>query len=174
MTNPIAYRNSQSPLATVGLEGLLRREWAQGWMAEAGYTLQTAQFLASESTSDFFSWKASEDQNDVANVPNHLVTAKAAVPIIGKALTLGSRITAESSRKTGEELTSDGAQDSTNPFFIWDVVLSGREAGSGVSYSFGVYNVTSNQYSLPVSAELTQSTFIQPGRTFLAQLGIVL
>jgi hypothetical protein len=143
-------------------------------MAEAGYTIQTAAFLASENLADVFSWETSEEHQDVANIPRHLVAAKGAVPVIGKALTLGSRVTAESSRMTSQELDAEGQQSATNPFFIWDVVLSGREAQTGVSYSFGVYNVTDNRYELPLSAEFSQSTFAQPGRTFLAQLGLVL
>jgi outer membrane receptor protein involved in Fe transport len=93
---------------------------------------------------------------------------------VGKALTMGSRLTAESSRATNQELAVDGKQSSTDPFFIWDVVLSGREGPSGVSYSFGVYNVTDNRYELPLSAEFSQPSFPQPGRTFLAQVGLVL
>lgn len=174
MESPIEYVNSGRPLATVGVETRIRREWGQGWMAEAGYTIQTAAFLASESLGDVFTWHTSDEHQDVANVPGHLVTAKGAIPIIGKALTLGSRVTAESSRETSEELVADGEQSATNPFFIWDVVLSGREGQTGVSYSFGVYNVTDNRYELPLSAEFSQSTFPQPGRTFLAQLGLVL
>lgn len=174
MASPIMYTNSSRPLATVGVETRIRRDWGQGWMAEAGYTIQTATYLASESVRDFASWNQSDEHQDVANVPQHLISAKGAVPIIGKALTLGSRVTVETARETREELVVEGDQDTTEPFFIWDLVLSGREATSGVSYSFGVYNVTDSGYELPVSAELTQNTFPQPGRTFLAQLGLVL
>jgi outer membrane receptor protein involved in Fe transport len=172
--DPIEYINSGKPLATVGVESRLRREWGQGWMAETGYSIQTAAFLNSENPQDLLSWKTSDVHQDVANVPMHLVSAKGAVPIVGKALTMGSRLTAESSRATNQELAVDGKQSSTDPFFIWDVVLSGREGPSGVSYSFGVYNVTDNRYELPLSAEFSQPSFPQPGRTFLAQVGLVL
>lgn len=174
MEDPIEYVNSARPLATVGIETRIRREWGQGWMAEAGYSLQTAAFLASEGLGDLLSFQTSDEHQNVANVPNHLVSAKGAAPIVGKALSLGSRVTAESPRETSEERIEDGTQSSTEPFFIWDVVLSGRENHSGVSYSFGVYNVTDNRYELPLSAEFSQATFPQPGRTFLAQLGLVL
>lgn len=173
-TDPIEYVNSHRPLATVGVETRLRREWGQGWMAEAGYSVQAAAFLASEDFGDWASWEASDDHQDVANVPGHLVSLKGAVPVLGKAMSIGSRLSAESSRQTNQEVVGDGRQLSTDPFFIWDVVLSGREGHSGVTYSFGVYNATDNRYDLPLSAEFSQSTFPQPGRTFLAQLGLVL
>lgn len=171
---PIEYVNSDKPLAAVGIETRLRREWGQGWMAEAGYTLQTAAFLESDDLSDLFAWNRSDVHRNVANVPAHLLSAKGAVPILGSALTLGSRFTAESPRETTRELTVEGNQSSTDPFFIWDVVLSGREGDSGLSYSFGVYNAADNRYELPLSAEFPQATFPQPGRTFLAQLGLTL
>lgn len=172
--DPIAYVNSKQPLSAVGIEARLRREWGQGWMAEAGYTLQTAAFLESDDIGDMFAWNTSDAHQEVANVPGHLLSAKGAVPILGKALTLGSRLSAESPRETARELALEGNQSSTDPFFLWDVVLSGREGQSGVSYSFGVYNATDNRYELPLSAEFPQATFPQPGRTFLAQLGLVL
>lgn len=174
MADPIEYVNSDNPLATVGIEARLRREWGQGWMAEAGYTIQAATFLESEDLGDVLAWTTSDSYQEVANVPTHLVSAKGAVPILAKALTLGTRLTAEAGRNTNEELASDGEQSSTDPFFIWDLVLSGSESKTGVSYSLGVYNLTDNTYDLPLGAEFSQQSFPQPGRTFLAQLGLVL
>jgi outer membrane receptor protein involved in Fe transport len=167
MSDPIMYRNADAPLATAGVEATVRREWRQGWMLEAGYTRQVARFLASDSLSDWLGFNKAPETRRVANVPGHLFSVKGAVPIVGRALLLGSRLTLESGRYDRYELDGDPEQSKTDAFALWDVVLSGYESRTGVRWNAGVYNAFDWQYDLPVSSELSQTTIAQRGRTLL-------
>ncbi len=166
-TDPLMYRNAEAPLATAGIEATLRREWRQGWMLEAQYTRQVARFLASDDVSDWLAFNRAPETRRVANVPGHLFSLKGAVPILGRALTLGSRVTVESGRYDRYELDGDPEQGKTDAFALWDVVLSGYEPRTGVRWNAGVYNAFDWQYELPVSSELSQTTIAQRGRTLL-------
>jgi outer membrane receptor protein involved in Fe transport len=170
--DPFHYVNSPVPLATAGIEARLRRDWAQGWMLEVSYSLMAAAYLESERLADLVTWQRSPDFQEVANVPNHLWAFKGAVPILRKALTLGTRVTAETARFTWQEARDSGAQDTTPGFVLWDLVLGGQEPTTGLSYTFGVYNAFDTRYRLPVGSEFYQSSTPQPGRTFLADVSI--
>lgn len=163
----IMYQNSSSPLATAGIEASVRREWRQGWMLETQYTYQRARFLASDGISDWLSFQKDPSTRHVANVPRHMFAIKGAVPVVGRALTLGSRLTFESSRYDRNELETDPEQEQTDAFALWDVVFSGYEPKTGVRWNAGVYNAFDWQYELPVSGELTQRSIAQRGRTLL-------
>jgi outer membrane cobalamin receptor len=166
------YENSSNPLATAGVEATLRREWRQGWMLETSYTYQAARFLESNSVSAWLNFRKDPDTRHVANVPSHMVTLKGAVPIVGKALTLGSRLTFESSRYDRNELSTDPEQEQTDAFALWDVVVSGFEPRTGVRWNAGVYNAFDWQYQLPASDEFSQTTIAQRGRTLLVSADV--
>ena len=165
--DPIVYQNSVSPLATAGVEATLRREWRQGWMLEAGYTRQVARFLESDELSAWLTFDKNPETRRVANVPEHMFSVKGAVPVLGRALTLGSRLTVESGRYDRFEQQGEPAQGKTDAFAIWDVVLSGYESRTGLRWNAGVYNAFGFRYDLPVSSELSQRTLAQRGRTLL-------
>jgi outer membrane receptor protein involved in Fe transport len=158
--SPFYYVNSTAPLGTTGGELRLRREWAQGWMFEVSYSLQIAAYLDSE------------DHRDVANVPMQMAALKGAVPILKKALTLGTRLTFEAPRSTWQELTSDPPQSQTDPSLVWDIVLRGEERQIGLTYAFGVYNAFDIRPQQPVGPEFAKDTFPGQGRTFMADLGL--
>lgn len=167
------YVNSTAPLATTGAELRLRREWAQGWMFEVSYSLQLAAYLSSEDLGALLTFDKSPLYRDVANVPAHMATIKGAVPILKKALTLGTRLTFEGPRATKQELAGDDVpQDQTSAYFIWDVVLRGEERRLGLTYAFGVYNAFDAQYRYPVGYDFTENTFPGHRRTFMADLGL--
>jgi outer membrane receptor protein involved in Fe transport len=170
--SPLSYTNSQSPLATAGLEATLRREWRQGWMLEAQYTLQAARFLPDESLSSWFGFERDDDFRDVANVPSQLAALKGAVPILGRALTLGSRLTLQAPRADRFERADDEPQGRTAGFALWDVVVTGYEPRTGVRWNAGVYNAFDSVYALPVSPELPQRVIPQRGRTLLVSLDL--
>jgi outer membrane receptor protein involved in Fe transport len=167
MADPIMYQNAAAPLATAGIEAMLRREWRQGWMLEAGYTRQVARFLASDELADWLGFNKAPETRRVANVPGHVFSLKGAVPVIGRALMLGSRLTIESGRYDRYELDGEPEQNKTDAFALWDIVLSGYESRTGVRWNAGVYNAFDWQYELPVSSELSQTTIAQRGRTLL-------
>jgi outer membrane receptor protein involved in Fe transport len=169
--DPIYYLNT-SPLAVVGTELELRRDWRQGWMLGASYTLQHARFIASESADDLLSFRRDPDRRKVSNVPSHLGSLKGAVPIIGRALTAATRFSVEGPRYDRFEEVGEPPQGQTDGTVLWDLVLTGEENRFGMHYALGVYNLFDWRYDLPVSAEFTQRSIEQNGRTFLASVDV--
>jgi outer membrane receptor protein involved in Fe transport len=166
-TDPLRYENVRAPIATVGAELGLRRDWRQGYMLAASYSLQRSRFLSGSSLSSLLAFEQSPDFRHVANSPEHLASVKGALPILGRALTLASRLSVESGRFDRNERAGDDPQSKSDPFAIWDIVLTGREERHRVSWSVGVYNAFDWRYALPVSAEFPQRSILQDGRTFL-------
>lgn len=171
--DPLQYTNSPSPLLALGAELALRREWRRGWMLQASYGLTRAHYLASDSFSDLLSVETNPEVREVANVPIHLASVKAAAPLFAQ-LTAATRLTLEGPRHDRNELAGDDPQGSSDAAVIWDVVLSGREPRWGLHYAVGVYNVADWRYALPLSSEFTQLTMPQDGRSFLASVTIVM
>ncbi len=104
---------------------------------------------------------------EVANAPQHLAALKGAVPVIGRELTAGSRLSFESGRFDRFERDGQAPQAETDWVVVWDVVLSGVEPRYGVRYALGVYNAFDWRHSLPVSEEFRQRVVPQSGRTLL-------
>jgi outer membrane receptor for ferrienterochelin and colicin len=166
-TDPLRYVNSNAPIATLGAELGLRRDWRQGYMLAASYSFQRSRFLDGDSLSSLLRFEKSSQFRRVANSPEHLAALKGALPILGRALTLASRLSIESGRFDRNESVDDEPQERTDAFAVWDIVLTGREERHGFSWAAGVYNAFDWRYDLPVSAEFVQRTIPQDGRTFL-------
>jgi len=166
-SDPIHYVNARAPIATVGGELGLRRDWRQGYMLAVNYSFQRSRFLNGNSMSSLFGFEQSSDFRRVANSPEHLGSVKGALPILGRAVTLASRLSVESGRYDGNERIRDAAQGKTDAFAIWDIVVTGRETRYEFSWAAGVYNAFDWRYALPVSVEFPQRTITQDGRTFL-------
>jgi outer membrane receptor for ferrienterochelin and colicin len=166
-SDPLHYVNSDAPIATFGAELGLRRDWRQGYMLSVSYSLQRSRFLDGDSISSLLGFEKSPEFRRVSNSPEHLGAVKGALPILGRALTLASRLTVESGRFDRNERITDDPQGKTEAFAIWDVVLTGREERHGFAWAAGVYNAFDWRYALPVSAEFTQQTIQQDGRSFL-------
>jgi outer membrane receptor protein involved in Fe transport len=166
-TNPLHYENVNAPIATLGAEVGLRRDWRQGYMLAASYSFQSSRFLSGDSFSSLLGFKQSSDFRHVANSPEHLGSVKGAIPLLGRVLTLGSRLSVESGRFDRNERVTDEAQTKSDPFAIWDIVLTGRDERHHASWSVGVYNAFDWRYALPVSVEFSQRSITQDGRTFL-------
>jgi outer membrane receptor protein involved in Fe transport len=171
---PLHYQNASTPLVTLGAELAVRRDWRQGFMVQAGAGVQGTRFVMSESLSDVLGLVPDPLTRDVQNSPMLLASLKAAAPLVTPALTLASRLTLEGARYDRYELTTDLPQGKTSAAVIWDVVLTGRAERLGLAYSLGAYNLADWKYSLPVSAEFTQRTMLQNGRTFLASIELSL
>ncbi len=166
-TDPLHYVNARAPIATIGAELGLRRDWRQGYMLAASYSFQHSRFLNGNALSSLFGFERSPDFRKVANSPEHLASVKGALPILGRAVTLASRLSVESGRYDRNERVGDAAQTKTDAFAIWDVVLTGREMRHGFAWAAGVYNAFDWRYALPVSVEFPQRTITQDGRTFV-------
>ena len=169
------YVNSSSPLLTVGGELELRRDWRQGFMLAASYSYQRSEYLADESLESLARLRFLPTARRVANAPEHLAAVKGAVPIVGRAATLGSRLTFEGPCYDRFEDDDDSeAQRRTDPFVIWDLVVSGEEDRWGLGWAIGAYNLFDWRVALPVSGEFRQRGIPQSGRTFLASLELTL
>jgi outer membrane receptor protein involved in Fe transport len=166
-SDPLHYVNAGVPIATVGGELGLRRDWRQGYMLAFSYGFQRSRFLAGESWGALLGFEQSSDFRRVANSPEHLASFKGALPLLGRALTLASRLSVESGRFDRNERITSPPQAQNDAFAIWDVVLTGREERYRFSWAAGVYNAFDWRYSLPVSAEFPQRAIAQDGRTFL-------
>jgi len=166
-TDPLQYVNERAPIATVGAELGLRRDWRQGYMLAVSYSWQRSRFLSGRSLSSLLAFEQSADFRRVANSPEHLGSIKGALPILGRAVTLASRLSVESGRFDRNEHRGDDPQGKTDAFAIWDIVVTGREARYGFSWAAGVYNAFDWRYSLPVSVEFPQRVIPQDGRSFI-------
>ena len=165
-----AYQNTKSPVGTLGGEAEVRREWKEGWMLAASYSLQKSRYLKSSSFGDIVSFAPSRALREVPNSPNHLASVKAGVPIIGRALMLMNRVSVEGPRPDRNDAAGPGLppQRVTPPAVLWDIVFSGGEPRWGLQYAIGIYNAFDARWAVPVSAEYRQTTMPQNGRTFLA------
>ena len=165
-----SYENNATPVGTLGGEAEVRRDWKEGWMLAASYSLQRSRYLQSKAIGDLLTLSRATGLREVPNAPNHIGSVRGGVPILSRALLLTSRLTAESGRYDRNDISNPTApaQLQTSPNLIWDVVLSGSETRWGLSYAFGVYNAFDARWTVPVSAEFRQTTVVQNGRTFLA------
>ncbi|WP_437833415.1 TonB-dependent receptor domain-containing protein [Sorangium sp. So ce1153] len=160
------YENTDVPILVVGGEVELRREWRQGWMASASYSYAKAQYLEDSGVNQL---------RKVPNSPEHMGSARGAVPLFGKAVVLASRLTVEGPRYD-RNVREDPLlpQTKTEPAVIWDIVLSGQVDVGGLRYNVGVYNVGDWRWTAPTAAQYTIAKFPQNGRTFLASLNMSL
>jgi outer membrane receptor protein involved in Fe transport len=169
---PYRYENTRVPVGTLGGEAEVRREWKGGWMLGASYSFQRSRYLASESLTSLFSGKTAEGLREVPNSPNHGGSVRGAAPILGRALLLTSRLTAEAPRWDRNDVDGSPPQGRTQPALLWDVVLSGSEARWGLSYALGLYNAFDTRWTVPLSTEFRQTKIVQNGRTVLASAGL--
>jgi outer membrane cobalamin receptor len=169
----VQSQNTDTPVGTLGGELEVRRDWKEGWMVAATYSLQKSNYLASAGLDALISLDRSPDYREVPNSPMHLASFKAAVPLMGRALTWMNRVTFEGQRyDTDDAADSETVQTRTDAALIWDVVLSGQEARWGFDYSMGVYNAFDSQARVPVSDEFRQRTIPILGRSFMASAGL--
>lgn len=159
----IRYENTRAPVLTVGAEAEVRREWRQGWMVGASYSFQRSSYLAGGST------RPQDALREVPNAPEHLLSVRAAVPVVPELFSLMSRVTVEGPRWDRNDRATDPAQGRTGAGVVWDVVLSGRVERWGVRYAVGVYNLFDWRYVTPVSGEFDERLRSMPqlGRSLL-------
>lgn len=169
------YFNTNVPVAILGGEVELRRDWKEGWMVAATYAYQKSRYLAGDAIGDFFAFKQASGTREVPNAPNHLGSVRGGVPLLARALMLMSRLSLEGPRPDRNDVEAAGEppQRETAAALLWDFVFSGGEPRWGLSWSVGVYNAFDAQWRAPVSAEFRQTTVPQLGRSFLAAAAVV-
>jgi hypothetical protein len=142
-------------------------------MLSASYSAQHSRYLNGATPSDIFGTSANSELRQVPNAPEHLASLKGAVPIIAHALIASTRLSIEGPRFDRHDEVSDPvAQGKTSSAIIWDFVFSGQESKWGLNYAIGVYNAFDWRYRVPLSAEFTQQTLVQNGRTLLASASV--
>ncbi len=171
-TDPTLYVNSRAPVLTLGAEAEIRREWRQGWMLGASYSLQHSRYLLGGSLSDVLGGRDSPELRRVPNAPEQLASVRGAVPILSRALLASTRISIEGPRFDRNDQVSSPPQGATEPAAIWDFVLSGEEPRWALRYAFGLYNAFDWRYSVPVSSDFRQTTIVQNGRTVIASASV--
>jgi outer membrane cobalamin receptor len=169
MPGTVQNINTTTPLGTLGGELELRRDWKEGWMAAASYSVQRTVYLASKSFGSLVELKRSADFREVPNAPTQLASIRGAVPILSRALTLMTRLSVEQGRyDRADSMSADGPQGQTATALFWDFVFTGTEARWGLNYSLGVYNAFDSRAQYPVSAEFRQRSIPVTGRSLLA------
>jgi len=159
--DPFYVVNSEVPVRAIGGEAEARREWRDGWMIAANYTIQKTQYTGDTT-----------GLREVPNSPMHLGSIRGGFPIIGRALMAMTRLSLESGRYGRNETSEDPPQEKTNGAAIWDLVFSGETEHRRVHYAFGVYNAADYRHRVPISSEYRMPTMLQNGRTFLFSLGL--
>ena len=161
--DPLHYVNSEFPILTLGGEAELRREWRQGAMLAVTYSYQRSRYQDDGGT-----------LGAVPNSPEHLASLKGAAPLLARAVTLATRLSFEGKRADRFEEEDGAEQRYTEPALVWDVVFSGKAERHGLSWAAGLYNAFDHRYEAPVSAEHTQRTVVQNGRTVLVSATLAL
>ncbi|MFO0588985.1 MAG: TonB-dependent receptor [Polyangiaceae bacterium] len=147
----VRYVNGKVPVFVVGGDVELRREWRGGLMLSAMYGYQRAQRA-----------DATEKDPVLDNVPEHLASVRAVVPVLRDLLSVGLRATLEAPRR----IRSD-SDERTRPAVIGDATISGAITSTSLRYVLGVYNLADWRYEVPVDSTFASRTMLQNGRRFL-------
>ena len=148
---PVRYANGKQPVLVAGGDIEVRREWRGGLMLSAMYGYQRAQ--RTETT---------EADPVLDNVPEHLASVRAVVPVLRDLVSVGLRATLEAPRRIRAD-----SEDRTRPAVLGDATLSGSLTGTGLRYVLGVYNLADWRYEVPVDSTFASRTMPQNGRRFL-------
>jgi iron complex outermembrane receptor protein len=122
--------------------------WANGLQGRVSYTFSKAEDSAG---------------NRLLNSPEHLAKFNLAMPVWRKNVFASVELQAMSSRKT----VQGGRVDA---FCIANATLFSRELVKNLEVSASVYNLFDQHYSDPVTADFTQDTIQQDGRSFRLKL----
>ena len=150
----VRYANGKVPVLVAGGDIELRREWRGGLMLAASYGYQRAQRTGT-----------TESDPVLDNVPEHLASVRAVVPVVRDIVSLGFRATLESPRRVRFH-----ADERTRPAVVADATLSGALSSVGLRYVLGVYNLADWRYEVPVDSTFASRTMPQNGRRFLFNL----
>lgn len=169
--NPIHFVNTSNPIAVVGTEFGLKRDWRSGYMAQLTYGYSRAQMLADGRVNTLLTFEERPDFRNVANSPTHAATFKGVAPFLLKGVSLGTRVSLQDRRWDRYELAGDVAQQRSQAAVIWDLVLSAEDEKRRIRAAFGVYNLLDWVYRYPVGSEYEKlRTIPGGGRSILVSL----
>ncbi|MFI5297799.1 MAG: TonB-dependent receptor domain-containing protein [Polyangiales bacterium] len=159
--DPNYYANLKLPVLAYGGEAEVRREWHDGWMIAAQASLAHSTYLQND-----------QGYRNVPNSPWLLAGMKGAMPIVGRAVGLATRVSYVSPRWDRDDEPSNPAQTQTPAAIVWDLSLHGEIDEGRVHYTVGVYNLLDWRTTVPVSTEFQQTAYPQIGRTVMATLDL--
>ncbi|AUX45345.1 hypothetical protein SOCE26_068270 [Sorangium cellulosum] len=145
--------NVESPAFLAGAELELRREWREGWMLGASYGYERAKYA--------------DTGNTMFNIPEHLGSVRAVVPLLGDAVTAALRVSLEAPRRISVE-----GDARTRGGVVADLAFSGELPQFHARYVLGMYNLTNTRYEYPVKETFHIRTSPQSGRTVLLDLAV--
>jgi outer membrane receptor protein involved in Fe transport len=160
-----AVVNTAQPVRSGGAEVELRREWRSGVFFTANYAIQRTEYEPLDGQDPALRLR------EVPNSPTHSGGLRLSLPVVGRALRLTTRLSAEGGRFNRFDQPADPLQLRTKPSLVWDVVLSGEAPDLHARWSAGLYNAGDTQWSVPLSplfSKLVESP--QAGRSFVGQL----
>ena len=141
-------------------------------MLEASYSLQSSVYLRSRRIGDLLMLRRSDDFRELPNSPKHMISLRAAAPVLSRSLRVMSRLTYEGGRYDRYSAVNDLPQTHTRAALHWDFVFTGTEERLGIEYSLGIYNALDAKAEHPVSSEFLQRSIRIPGRTLLAAVNV--
>lgn len=142
----LIYANSTEVVQTLGSELELRRDWRGGWMAAAtgGYQYtRPGETFSGEPLSNSPAWTSS---------------IKASAPLLPGQVNGASRVRFEGGRHT-----TQGTE--TDPFVLWDIMLTGSVPSFSLDWALGVKNLLDWRYRYPAGDDVVMASLPQPGRT---------
>jgi len=104
---------------------------------------------------------------EIVNSPEHIVGARAVVPIIRRSMRLATRLGVQTGR-----LNRDGGR--TEPVVKWDLTLSGELPVAGLRYAIGARNLLDWSIRHPVGGDVEDVTVLQEGVELMIDLSLSL
>ena len=147
------YANTEDTIRTMGVEYELRRDWRQGWMAAAQHSMQRTRA------------GTPGEGSEIINSPPHLISLKAAAPLVAGVTNISTVVRSESPR-----LRIDG--DRTGWAHIVDATVTGRLPQVPARWGVGVRNLLDWRYGYPGGADLRMAEVPQPGRGVFATVTV--
>jgi len=142
----LQYQNTGEVVQAAGAEFELRRDWRGGWMCGLSHGYQHAR------QGDLLGG------DELTNSPAYLASLKAAAPLLPGQVTGSTRVRFETGR-----LASSG--ETTEPFVLWDLVLTGAVPAFRLDWAMGVKNVLDWDYGYPGGDGVRMAELPQPRRT---------
>lgn len=149
----LVYANTEGVVQTVGSEVELRRDWRAGWMASA-----TAGAQLTRQGEDF-------SGKELTNSPAFTGAIKASAPLLPGQVNGASRLRLESGR-----LTDEAGQ--TEPFILWDLMVTGVVPAFHLDWALGVKNVLDWRYRYPSGDDVLMPSLPQPARSLYADVRV--
>ena len=105
------------------------------------------------------------DGESLTNSPVFTSALKAAAPLLPGQVNGATRVRFETGRETTQGTDTD-------PFLLWDFMLTGSVPTFHLDWSLGVKNVLDWRYRYPSGDDVLMASLPQPGRTAYADVNV--